>query len=244
MNVSGDQIRTQVREQYRDAALNMQLPAGCGPACGTDTGFGSDLYDALDSEILPDTARLTSLGCGNPTAVAELRAGETVLDLGSGAGLDVFLSAKRVGLTGKVYGLDMTDEMLDLARRNQSEAGITNVEFVKGDIENIPLPDHSVDVIISNCVINLAPDKPRVFDESHRVLVSGGRFAVSDVITTRAFSTAEKADMAAWAGCVSGALSRDEYRQGLDGAGFGDIEIDITHEVGPDVVSAIIRATA
>ncbi len=244
MNESADQIKAQVREQYRDAALNMQQSDGCGPACGTDTGFGSELYHALDSESLPDTARLTSLGCGNPTAVAELRAGQTVLDLGSGAGLDVFLSAKRVGPTGKVYGLDMTDEMLDLARRNQNDAGIANVEFVKGDIENIPLPDHSVDVVISNCVINLSPDKPQVFVESHRVLAPGGRFAVSDIITTRAFSTAEKADMAAWAGCVSGALSSDEYRQGLEEAGFGDIEIDITHEISPDIVSAIIRATA
>ncbi len=244
MSESADQIKTQVREQYRDAALRIQEPTSCGPACCINTGFGSELYDALESESLPDTATLASLGCGNPTAVAELRAGETVLDLGSGAGLDVFLSAKRVGSTGKVYGLDMTDEMLDLARRNQSEAGIANVEFVKGDIENVPLPGDSVDVIISNCVINLSPDKPQVFDEAHRVLVSGGRFAVTDVITTRAFSAQEKADMGSWSGCVSGALSRDEYVAGLLAAGFGDIEVDVTHEVGSDIVSAIIRATA
>ena len=244
MTESADQIKTQVRERYRDAALEMQEPASCGPACGTDTGFGSALYDSLDSESLPDTATLASLGCGNPTAVAELRAGETVLDLGSGAGLDVFLSAKRVGPAGKVYGLDMTDEMLDLARRNQTKAAITNVEFLKGDIENIPLPDESVDVIISNCVINLSPDKPQVFAEAHRVLAPRGRFAVTDIITTRPFSAAEKTDMGAWTGCISGALSRDEYLEGLHNAGFSDIEVDVTHEVGPDVVSAIIRARA
>lgn len=239
-----DQIKTQVRERYRDAALKAQEPSCCGPALGADSGFGTALYDALDSENLPDTATLASLGCGNPTAVAELHAGETVLDLGSGAGLDVFLSAKRVGPTGKAYGLDMTDEMLDLARRNQAEAGIANVEFLKGDIEAIPLPDESVDVIISNCVINLSPDKPQVFHEAHRVLAPGGRFAVSDIVTTRPFTAAEKEDMGSWTGCISGALTRDEFTEGLRAAGFSDIEVDVTHEVGADIVSAIIRATA
>jgi SAM-dependent methyltransferase len=244
MTNSADQIKTQVREHYRDAALQTQAPTNCGPACGPDTGFGSDLYTASDTVGLPASVPYASLGCGNPTAVAELRPGETVLDLGSGAGLDVFLSARRVGSAGKVYGLDMTDEMLDLARRNQAESDITNVEFVKGDIENIPLPDDSVDVIISNCVINLSPDKPRVFHESNRVLAPGGRFAVTDIITTRPFSADEKADMAEWTGCISGALSREEFVNGLHDAGFSDVEVQVTHDVGPDIVSAIVRATA
>lgn len=244
MTNSAEQIKTQVRERYRDAALQAQEPTNCGPTCGSDTGFGSALYTASDTVGLPASVPYASLGCGNPTAVAELHPGETVLDLGSGAGLDVFLSAKRVGATGKVYGLDMTDEMLDLARANQTEAEITNVEFIKGDIENIPLPDDSVDVIISNCVINLSPDKPQVFHESHRVLVPGGRLAVTDILTTRTFSADEKADMAEWTGCISGALSREDFVNGLHDAGFGDVEVQITHEVGPDIVSAIVRATA
>jgi ubiquinone/menaquinone biosynthesis C-methylase UbiE len=166
------------------------------------------------------------------------------LDLGSGAGLDVLLSARRVAPSGKAYGLDMTDEMLELARRNQTEAGITNAEFLKGDIEDIPLADQSVDVIISNCVINLSVDKPRVLREAHRVLRPGGRFAVSDVVTSREFSAGEKADMATWTGCIAGALTIEEYEQGLEAAGFRDVRVETSHDLGPDVFSGIIRATA
>jgi SAM-dependent methyltransferase len=243
-----------VRDRYASAALQfLEGDTGgcCGPDCSSpdtakadQTGFGASVYEALDAEQLPDTAALASLGCGNPFAVAELVAGETVLDLGSGAGLDVMLSARRVGPTGMAYGLDMTDEMLELARRNQAEARIANVEFLKGDIENIPLPDGSVDVIISNCVINLSVDKPQVLRDAHRVLVPGGRFAVSDVVTLREFTPEEKADMASWTGCIAGALTSAEYESGLAAAGFSNITVEATHDLGPDVVSAIIRATA
>jgi ubiquinone/menaquinone biosynthesis C-methylase UbiE len=202
------------------------------------------VYEALAAEDLPDTATLSSLGCGNPTAMAALADGETVLDLGSGAGLDVFLSAKTVGPAGKVYGLDMTDEMLDLANMNRSDIGVDNVEFIKGDIEDIPLPDDSIDVIISNCVINLSIDKPRVFREAHRVLRPGGRFAVTDVVTTRAFSVEEQADMAKWSGCIAGALTRDEYIEGLTEAGFRDVEVEVTHGLAADVISGVIRGIA
>lgn len=245
MAATHDEIKEAVRERYRSAALEIGQDGGCcGAPQSTGQSFSAGFYDALESAELPDTARLASLGCGNPTAVAELGEGETVLDLGSGAGLDVFLSAKRVGPAGKVYGLDMTDEMLDLARRNQAEAGITNVEFLKGDMESIPLPDDSVDVIISNCVINLSPDKPQVFAEAHRVLAPGGRFAVTDIVTTRPFSEAERADMASWTGCVAGALTRDEFVEGLQAAGFSDVSVDTITDHGGDVLSAIVRATA
>ena len=253
------EVKEAVRERYASAALhfleNEDADSCCGPGgcCGSEAistkspegpGFGVALYDALSAAELPDTATLASLGCGNPTAVAHLGEGETVLDLGSGAGLDVFLSAKRVGAGGKVYGLDMTDEMLELAERNRVEIGAANVEFVKGDIEAIPLPDDSIDVIISNCVINLSADKPEVFRESRRVLRPGGRFAVSDVITARQFSPEEHADMAKWSGCVAGALSHGEYVAGLTDAGFRNIEVEVTHPLATDVMSAIIRATA
>ena len=207
-------------------------------------GLGAELYAALETDGIPDTARLASLGCGNPTAVAALAEGEVVLDLGSGGGLDAFLSARRVGPAGKVYGLDMTDEMLELARHNQAEAGLDNVEFLKGEIEAIPLPDDSIDVIISNCVINLSVDKPGVFAEAHRVLKPGGRFAVTDIVTTRPFTKEEQSDLASWTGCLAGALYKDDFVAGLEGAGFHDVEMEITHEVAPDAVSAIIRATA
>lgn len=240
-------IKDTVRERYASAALQF-IETGdascCGPACEDEPGFGTAMYEALSSEDLPDTATLASLGCGNPTAVAQLGAGETVLDLGSGAGLDVFLSARRVGPTGKVYGLDMTDEMLALARQNQAKTGIENVEFLKGDIEHVPLPDHSVDVIISNCVINLSIDKPAVFREAHRVLRPGGRFAVSDVVATRRLTPAEQADMASWTGCIAGALTADDFTSGLTNAGFSEASVEVTHAVGPDAVSAIIRAIA
>jgi SAM-dependent methyltransferase len=252
--MSNSDTKQAVRDRYASAALQF-LDGGVGGCCGSEgcstdvataeaPGFGASVYEALDSANLPGTAALASLGCGNPFAVAELVEGETVLDLGSGGGLDVMLSARRVGPSGKAYGLDMTDEMLELARRNQAEAGITNVEFLKGDIEDVPLPDASVDVIISNCVINLSVDKEQVLREAHRVLVPGGRFAVSDVITLRDFTDEEKADMASWTGCIAGALTSTEYRNGLESAGFSDITVEATHDLGPDVVSAIIRATA
>ena len=247
-------MKEAVRQRYADAALSF-IGAGetgccddgcCGPESALTQsterpGFGVSVYQALSAEDLPDGA---SLGCGNPTAVAALESGETVLDLGSGAGLDVFLSARRVGPTGKVYGLDMTDEMLELAGRNRAELGAENIEFIKGDIEEIPLPDASVDVIISNCVINLSVDKPQVFHEAHRVLRPGGRFAVTDVVTTRVFSPGEQADMAKWSGCVAGALTQDEYVEGLAAAGFTDVEVEVSHGLAEDVVSAVIRGVA
>ena len=250
-------VKEVVRQRYAAAAIqftNTGDAACCEPGCcgsdvstaevSSESGFGVALYEALGQEDLPDSAMMASLGCGNPTAVASLSPGETVLDLGSGAGLDVFLSAKRVGPTGQVFGLDMTDEMLDLANRNRAEAGATNVEFIKGDIEDVPLPDNSVDVIISNCVINLSTDKPRVFTEAHRVLRPGGRFAVTDVVTTRTFSAEEQADMAQWSGCVVGALTTAEYVRGLTDAGFSSVEVEATHSLATDVVSAVIRGIA
>jgi SAM-dependent methyltransferase len=255
--MSDTDVKEAVRQRYASAALRF-IETGDASCCDdsccepdqalTDSpdgpGFGVAVYEALSGEDLPDSATLASLGCGNPTAVAKLEDGDTVLDLGSGAGLDVFLSAKRVGPTGTVYGLDMTDEMLQLAGQNKSALDAQNVEFLKGEIEDIPLPDDSVDVIISNCVINLSVDKPQVFREAHRVLKPGGRFAVSDVVTTRPFSPEEKADMAAWSGCIVGALSEEDYVQGLEAAGFRDIEIDVSHGLATDVVSAVVRATA
>ena len=198
-----------------------------GPLAGTDP-ITRDLYDAVQTGGLPEAAVLASLGCGNPTALAELRAGEVVLDLGSGGGIDVLLSAKRVGPTGRAYGLDMTDEMLALARENQRQAGATNVEFLKGEIEHIPLPDASVDVIISNCVINLSADKDRVLAEAFRVLKPGGRFAVSDVVTRGAIRPEIRASAMAWVGCVAGALDEDDYRHKLAAAGFSDIGVEPT----------------
>jgi SAM-dependent methyltransferase len=204
--------------------------------------FGSTLYGTGERDELPDTAVLASLGCGNPTAVAELHAGETVLDLGSGGGIDVLLSARRVGPTGKAYGLDMTDEMLELARTNQAKAGITNVEWLKGHIEEIPLPAASVDVVISNCVINLSADKPKVIAEAARVLKPGGRFAVSDVISDADMDDSTRADMAAYTGCIAGALTRPEFETALADAGLVDVEIIETHRVHAHAGSAIIRA--
>lgn len=198
-----------------------------GPLAGTDP-ITRDLYDAVQTGGLPEAAVLASLGCGNPTALAELRAGEVVLDLGSGGGIDVLLSAKRVGPTGRAYGLDMTDEMLALARDNQRQAGATNVEFLKGEIEHIPLPDASVDVIISNCVINLSANKDRVLAEAFRVLKPGGRFAVSDVVTRGAIRAEIRASAMAWVGCVAGALDEDDYRHKLAAAGFSDIGVEPT----------------
>ena len=246
---AGD-VREVVRERYAAAAAAVNEGAEgscCGSAAAVITdeqreAFGSSLYDESDRDELPDAAKLASLGCGNPTAVADLHEGETVLDLGSGGGIDVLLSARRVGPTGKAYGLDMTDEMLELARTNQAAAGVENVEFVKGTIEDVPLPDGSVDVIISNCVINLSGDKSLVFREAARVLRPGGRFAVSDVVADGDMDEATRADMEQWTGCIAGALTREEFEQGLVDAGFEDVEIRETHRVHDQATSAIIRA--
>jgi len=216
------EIKDAVKAKYAEAALKAQS-GGCG--CDPVT---ENLYTDSEKAALPEGAVLASLGCGNPTALADLRAGETVLDLGSGGGIDVLLSAKRVGPTGKAYGLDMTDEMLALARENQAKAGATNVEFLKGEIENIPLPPQSVDVIISNCVINLSADKARVLKEAHRVLRPGGRFAVSDVICRGEIPDVVRHSMELWVGCVAGALAEGEYRRLLEEAGFADIDIEPT----------------
>src|SRR6202521_3419601 len=223
-----------VKEKYGEAARRVAGGAAatsCGPSscCGTDRDpVTRDLYDASQLTGLPEKAVKASLGCGNPTALAQLHAGETVLDLGSGGGIDVLLSAKRVGPTSKAYGLDMTDDMLALARENQRKAGATNWEFLKGEIENIPLPDNSVDVIISNCVINLSGDKDRVLHEAFRVLKPGGRFAVSDVVTRGEVPDSVRTNMLLWVGCIAGALRDDQYRGKLSAAGFEQIEIEPT----------------
>jgi arsenite methyltransferase len=241
----GGEIREAVRSRYAAAAES--VTASC---CGTGAVlsdeeaqvFGAGLYGEGERGELPDTATMASLGCGNPTAVAELNAGEVVLDLGSGGGIDVLLSARRVGPAGKAYGLDMTDEMLALARENQRKAGIENVEWLRGEIEAIPLPAESVDVVISNCVINLSGDKPRVLAEAARVLKPGGRFAVSDVIADEDMDEATRADMAQWTGCIAGALTRREFERALLDAGLEDVEITETHRVHDCAGSAIIRA--
>lgn len=235
-----DQIHELVREHYAAAAV--QATTGRPACCGTEEGIGAGLYDALDKADLPDAAVLASLGCGNPTAVAELHPGERVLDLGSGGGIDVLLSAKRVGPEGRAFGLDMTDEMLALARRNAAEAGATNVEFLRGHIEAIPLPADSIDVVISNCVINLAADKDVVLAEAFRVLRPGGRFAVSDVIAHQDMDDATRADLAEWTGCIAGALTEQDFRARLERAGFTDVAIDVTHRVHEAASSAIVRA--
>jgi SAM-dependent methyltransferase len=216
--------------------------SSCCDSEATVPMFGADLYAATDRESLPDAAVLASLGCGNPIAVAELREGETVLDLGSGGGIDVLLSARRVGPTGHAIGLDMTDEMLDLARRNAAEAGATNVDFVKGTIEDVPLPDASVDVVISNCVINLAADKTAVFREIARVLRPGGRMGVSDIVADDLLTPAQRADRGSFVGCIAGALSFREFRTGLRGVGLVDVEIEPTHAVADGMHAAIVRA--
>ncbi len=236
-----------VKERYGEAAKRAQqgTKAGCcgtGSSCDPDI-ITRDLYDAVQSTEVPEAALLASLGCGNPTALAELRPGEVVLDLGSGGGIDVLLSAKRVGPTGKAYGLDMTDEMLALARKNQQEAGATNVEFLKGQIEAIPLPDNSVDVIISNCVINLSGDKDKVIAEAFRVLKPGGRFAVSDVVTRGAIPEAVRASMALWTGCVAGALDEAEYVAKLTAAGFEAAGVEPTRIYsGEDAMTFLVDA--
>jgi arsenite methyltransferase len=235
--LSDTDIRERVRERYAAAA---QGGGCCGDGC-SDDGFGAALYDA-EAPGEAAQALSASLGCGVPTAVADLHEGEAVLDLGSGAGADVLISARRVGPTGRAIGLDMTDEMLALARANAAQAGVANVEFVKGYIEAIPLPDDSVDVVISNCVINLSADKPTVLREAARVLRPGGRLAVSDVIADAGMDEATRADMAQWTGCIAGALTRDELERGLAAAGFTEVEIRETHRVHAHAGAAIIRA--
>src|SRR5271165_6317623 len=226
-------IKEVVKEKYGQAALRVHN--GGSSCCGASTALESccdpittNLYDAAQASQIPEDALKASLGCGNPTALAQLNPGETVLDLGSGGGIDVLLSAKRVGPTGKAYGLDMTDEMLSLANENKRQAGADNVEFLKGEIEHIPLPDNSVDVIISNCVINLSADKDRVLREAFRVLRPGGRFAVSDVVTRGEISPEIRQSVLLWVGCVAGALGDDEYRSKLSAAGFEQIDIEPT----------------
>lgn len=230
--MSDHDLKEIVREKYAEAARRVAAPASCcGSAASALEGCNpitSNLYADHETGALPDAAVLASLGCGNPTALAELKPGETVLDLGSGGGIDVLLSARRVGPTGKAYGLDMTDEMLALARENQRKAGATNVEFLKGEIEAIPLPDASVDVIISNCVINLSADKDKVLREAFRVLKPGGRFAVSDVVTRGEIPAQIRNDVLAWVGCIAGALDENDYRDKLASAGFESIGVEPT----------------
>ncbi|MFH8462540.1 arsenite methyltransferase [Streptomyces sp. NPDC017991] len=244
-------LREIVRQRYAAAALKVTTPLDvtdggtgcCGPQpVEADDNFGSALYGADERDTLPAEAVAASLGCGNPTAVAELREGERVLDLGSGGGIDVLLSARRVGPTGKAYGLDMTEEMLALALANAENAGATNVEFLKGAIEAIPLPADTVDVVISNCVINLSTDKSAVFAETFRVLRPGGRMGVSDVVADDTLTPGQRAERGDYVGCIAGALSFAEYRQGLEAAGFTDIEITPTHSVADGMHSAIVRA--
>lgn len=245
---SPQDVQEEVRARYAEAALKVEGDACggsscCGGAADVDESFGAVLYDSDQQQELPAEAVAASLGCGNPTAVAALAEGERVLDLGSGGGIDVLLSARRVGESGFAYGVDMTDEMLDLARENATKAGATNVEFLKGTIEDVPLPDASVDVVISNCVINLSVDKPQVIAEMYRVLVPGGRIGISDVVAEDHLDADARADRGSYVGCIAGALSRSEYLEGLAAAGFVDAEVEFTHEAVPGMHGAIVRAT-
>ncbi|MFE7766536.1 arsenite methyltransferase [Streptomyces sp. NPDC057438] len=246
MSDQSTDLRETVRRRYAAAAV--QVSEGATACCGpqpveVDENFGSTLYAPDERETLPAEAVAASLGCGNPTAVAALRAGERVLDLGSGGGIDVLLSARRVGPTGKAYGLDMTDEMLALALANAEKAGARNVEFLKGTIEAIPLPASTIDVVISNCVINLSTDKAAVFAETYRVLRPGGRIGVSDVVADDSLTPAQRGERGDHVGCIAGALSFEEYRAGLEAAGFTDVEISPTHAVADGMHSAIVRAS-
>jgi len=245
-------LKEEIRARYAEAALGAAAGCGCtGDSCCETNGccgdagpgaFGAALYDPDLQEEVPEAAVLASLGCGNPTAVAELRESEVVLDLGSGGGIDVLLSAKRVGPTGLAYGVDMTDEMLELARRNAAEAGVENAHFLKGEIENIPLPAESVDVVISNCVVNLSTDKPSVLREIHRVLRPGGRVGISDVIAEDRLSADDRAERGSYVGCIAGALSKGEYEEGLREVGFSDVSVRFTHRVADGMHSAIVQA--
>jgi arsenite methyltransferase len=250
MATSADELREEVRRRYAESARAViEGSSGCGCGSGSccdgdeATNFGEALYDAEQRGELPDAAALASLGCGNPTAVADLADGETVLDLGSGGGIDVILSAKRVGPSGLAYGLDMTDEMLALARRNAEEAGVENVIFLKGMIEQVPLPTESVDVVISNCVINLSTDKAAVLTEIARVLKPGGRVGVSDVVAEDRLTSEERGERGSYVGCIAGALSKSEYEQGLEAAGFEQISVTFTHEVADGMHGAKVKAT-
>ena len=239
-------IHETVREHYAEAAIRVLegSPGCCGDGtCGADESAGPALYSALERDELPEAAVLASLGCGNPIAVADLHPGERVLDLGSGGGIDVLLSARRVGPTGRAFGLDMTDEMLALAARNAAEAGLPNVEFLKGTIESIPLPASSIDVVISNCVVNLAADKPAVFREIARVLKPGGRIGITDIVADDDLTAAERAERGSYAGCIAGALSFAEFRDGLRAVGLDDVSITPTHAAAPGMHSAIVKAT-
>jgi arsenite methyltransferase len=249
--MEANQIQDAVQKKYGDIAKSVKAGGGCcGSACCSPSDpVTGNLYGASETGVLPKEAVDASLGCGNPTALIDLHEGEVVLDLGSGGGIDVLLSARRVGASGKVYGLDMTEEMLALARDNQRKAGVTNVEFLKGDIQAIPLPDSSVDVVVSNCVINLAPDKSAVLAEAFRVLKPGGRFAVSDIVVRGEVSPAVRRDMELWVGCIAGALDQDDYARKLDAAGFEDIDIETWRVYEPleidaqgTFASAFIRA--
>lgn len=224
----GNKVKEEVRKRYSQRALEAQRGGGC--CGGAEDAISSDIYMADEMGDLPQKAVLASAGCGNPVAVAELREGETVLDIGSGGGIDVLLSARRVGPSGKAYGLDMTDEMLQLARENVRKAGVTNAEFLKGEMEDIPLPDGEVDIIISNCVVNLSPDKDSVFREAFRVLKPGGRLAIADIVAREEMPAELKRSLELWAGCVAGALVEEDYRQKLTAAGFGDVEIESVRE--------------
>jgi arsenite methyltransferase len=250
MSTTADELREEVRRRYAESARAVtEASGGCGCGSGsccegeTDSAkFGEGLYDVEQRGELPDAAVLASLGCGNPIAVAELREGETVLDLGSGGGIDVILSAKRVGPDGTAFGLDMTDEMLGLAQQNAAEAGVRNVHFLKGVIEQIPLPAASVDVVISNCVINLSVDKPAVLTEIARVLKPGGRVGVSDIVAEDHLTSGERAERGSYVGCIAGALSKSEYVAGLEAAGFEDVRVEFTHEVADGMHGAIVKA--
>jgi SAM-dependent methyltransferase len=244
-----DAVREHVRERYAEAALAAATDdasaCGCSCDCGCSAGeplFGAALYEETERETLPDRAVRASLGCGNPAAVADLEEGETVLDLGSGGGIDVILSARRVGPSGFAYGIDMTAEMLALARANAAQAGVENVEFLEGTIENLPLPDGSVDVVISNCVVNLSPDKDAVLREVARVLRPGGRLGITDIVAEDRLSIAERAARGSHAGCIAGALSRSEYERGLEAAGLEGVSVSFTHSVADGMHSAIVRA--
>jgi len=252
MATTAEELREEVRRRYAESARAVTEgtsgDCGCGSgsccAAGEDdpNKFGKALYDAAQRGELPQAATLASLGCGNPTAVAELREGETVLDLGSGGGIDVILSAKRVGPSGIAYGLDMTDEMLALARQNASDAAVQNVHFLKGVIEQIPLPADSVDVVISNCVINLSVDKPAVLTEIARVLKPGGRIGISDVVAEDHLSSEQRAERGSFVGCIAGALSKSEYEAGLEAAGFEEVSVEFTHQVADGMHGAIVKA--
>jgi arsenite methyltransferase len=251
-------LRERVRTRYAGLAelaasgatcgCGQPVDCGCGAGCCTPVdenqpGTAAEFYPADERGALPEAAVLASLGCGNPTAVAELREGETVLDLGSGGGIDVLLSAERVGPSGKAYGLDMTEEMLALARRNAAQADARNVEFLKGHIEAIPLPAETVDVVVSNCVVNLSVDKPAVFAEAFRVLRPGGRLGVSDIVAEDHLTAEQRAERGTYVGCIAGALSQSEYQAGLTAAGFTEVSVTFTHQVGDGIQSAIIKAT-